>query len=96
MGQPFVGQNGRFDVVTLQNFLKQYKELASQTAQLDPQMVESFQMMYRIWEFTEKELRKELLMTKFNVLMQQSIMSNSIAARMQLHRTSGSHSLLFY
>lgn len=83
MGQPFVGQNGRFDVVTLQNFLKQYKELASQTAQLDPQMVESFQMMYRIWEFTEKELRKELLMTKFNVLMQQSIMSNSIAARMQ-------------
>lgn len=88
MGAPFVGQGGRFDVTVLQNFLKQYKELGGKTAQMDPQTVEMFQTMYRMWEYTEKELRKELLMTKFNVLLQQSFISNPIAARMQFDARS--------
>lgn len=83
MGAPFVGQTGRFDYTVLQNFLKQYKELGNKASQMDPQMIESFQTIYRIWEYTEKELRKELLMNKFNVLLQQSFISNPIAARMQ-------------
>lgn len=83
MGAPFVGQTGRFDYTVLQNFLKQYKELGSKASQMDPQMVEGFQTMYQLWNYTEKELRKELLMNKFNALLQQSFISNPIAARMQ-------------
>lgn len=83
MGQPFVGQMGRFDVTVLQNFLKQYKELSASTAQMDPQMLETFQTLYRVWQYTEKELRKELLMNKYNTLLQQSFLSNPVAARMQ-------------
>lgn len=83
MGAPFVGQTGRFDYTVLQNFLKQYKEIAGKSVQMDPQMAESFQMINRMWQYTEGELRKELLMNKFNALLQQSFISNPVAARMQ-------------
>ncbi len=76
-------QTGRFDVTALQNFLKQYKELGAQAATLPAEQIEQFQMIYDMWVYAEKNLRQELLMNKFNALLQASFISNPIVAKMQ-------------
>lgn len=81
MGIPMVDQTGRFNVQALQDFLKQYKE-AKANPQTDPGFLEAFETINKMWLYAEKELRKELLYTKFNTLLQQSFISNPVAAKM--------------
>lgn len=82
MGIPFVDASGRFSVQVLQDFYKQYKEIKAKSNQVNPEILESFGVIDKIWTYTEGELRKELLMTKFNALFQQSFISNPISAKM--------------
>ncbi len=80
---PFVNQQtGRFDVKGLQDFLKQYDELRTSNRQVPAEYVEQYTMLYRLWQYTEKNLRKQLLSNKFQALMANSFVSNPIAAKM--------------
>ena len=80
---PFVNQQtGRFDVKGLQDFLKQYDELRTGGRQVPAEYVEQYTMLYRLWQYTEKNLRKQLLSSKFQSLMANSFVSNPIAAKM--------------
>ncbi len=81
MGIPMVDQTGRFNVQALQDFLKQYKEEKA-NPQVNPGILEAFETIHKMWLYAEKELRKELLSTKFNILLQQSFISNPVAAKM--------------
>ncbi len=82
IGLPLFDQSGRFSVQALQDFLKQYKEMRSQAAQMNPEMLEMLDMANNMWLYTEKELRKELLMVKYQTLLQKACISNPVSAKM--------------
>ncbi len=80
-GLAIVDQTGRFNVQVLQDFLKQYKD-AKANPQANAAYMEAFETINKIWLFTEKELRKELLIMKYNTLLQQSFIANPVSAKM--------------
>lgn len=76
-------QTGQFDVTALQDFLKNYDKSMQQMAQSGQQQyMEQYQQIRKIWEYTEKQLRKELLSMKYGVLLSQAFISNPISAKM--------------
>ena len=78
----FAGANGRFDVSALQNFLKLYKE---NKGKAQGEQMEQFETIYRLWTYTEKQLRKELLMNKYQALFMSSILSNPVNAELSFN-----------
>ena len=75
---PFVNQQtGRFDVTMLTKFLADYKKNAS-----NPQLSESYDRIYKYWQFIEKQLRTQTLAQKFQGLVVGSLLSNPISAKM--------------
>jgi len=75
---PFVNQQtGRFDVTMLTKFLADYKNNAS-----NPQLSESYERLYKYWQFIEKQLRTQTLAQKFQSLVAGSLLSNPISAKM--------------
>ncbi len=80
---PFVNQQtGRFDVKGLQDFLKQFEEMKTKANQIPAEYIEQYNMLYKLWQYTEKNLRKQLLTTKFQALMSNAFISNPVAAKM--------------
>ena len=78
MRSPFVNQQtGRFDVTMLTKFLADYKKNAS-----NPQLAESYQQIYRYWQFIEKQLRQQTLAQKYQALIANGLLSNPISAKM--------------
>lgn len=77
----FMGQDGRFDYVSLQNFFKQSKAMKSE--QLDAQTAEQIAMINKLWSFTNKLLRRELLMSKYQALFITSFTSNPVSAKVE-------------
>ncbi len=76
-------QTGHFDLAQLQAFLKDYKKTIAQAQQAgQAEQVEQIQSIKKIWDFTEKQLRDELLAQKYNVLFAMGYISNPIAAKM--------------
>lgn len=81
---PFINQQtGTFDINLLQNFKKQVKELQTKGTQISQDQVDAINKLSALWSFTEKELRKQLLMTKYQVLLYSASLSNPIAAKME-------------
>ena len=75
---PFVNQQtGRFDVTMLTKFLDDYKKNGN-----NPQLGESYQRIYKYWQFLEKQLRTQTLAQKFQVLVSNSLLSNPVSAKM--------------
>ena len=75
---PFVNQQtGRFDVTMLTKFLADYKKNAT-----NPQLTESYQKIYKYWQFIEKQLRQQTLSRKYQALMANSLLSNPVSAKM--------------
>ena len=75
---PFVNQQtGRFDVTMLTKFLADYKKNAS-----NPQLAESYERIYKYWQFIEKQLRTQTLAQKFQGLVAGSLFSNPVSAKM--------------
>lgn len=75
-------QTGRFDLAQLQAFLKDYSKTIQQAQQAqNAEAVEQIQMIKKIWEITEKQLRDELLMNKYNMLFAMGFTSNPVAAK---------------
>ena len=78
MQTPFVNQEtGRFDVTQLTKFLADYKK-----AQQSSEVAEQYQRIYNYWKFIEKQLRQNLLNTKYQALLAQCLFSNPISAKM--------------
>lgn len=81
MQTPFRTQQGTFDYASLQQFLKQYKDMQKNSAQIPAEQREYFERIYRMWIYTEKELRKSVLMEKYQVLLGSLILSNPVSAK---------------
>ena len=75
---PFVNQQtGRFDVTMLTKFLDDYKKNAN-----NPQLAESYQRIYKYWQFIEKQLRQQTLAQKYQALIANGLLSNPVSAKM--------------
>ena len=80
MQTPFVNQQtGRFDVSQLTKFLADYNKMKSQG---NAQMTEQYERIYQYWKFMEKNIRQQLLATKYQQLLAQCLLSNPISAKM--------------
>ena len=78
MQSPFVNQQtGRFDVTMLTKFLDDYKKAGN-----NPQLAESYQAIYKYWQFIEKQLRTQTLAQKYQSLLSNCLISNPISAKM--------------
>ncbi|MCR4918764.1 MAG: SurA N-terminal domain-containing protein [Prevotella sp.] len=77
---PFVNQQtGRFDVQMLTKFQDEYKKAQ---ASGNAQALEQMQTVMRYWQYTEKQLRQQLLGEKYQVLLSQCLLSNPVSAKM--------------
>lgn len=75
-------QTGTFDLAQLQDFLKNYNKTISQAQQAqNSEAVEQIQMIKKLWDYSEKQLRDELLSNKYNMLFAMGFVSNPIAAK---------------
>ena len=75
-------QTGRFDLAQLQTFLKDYNKTIQQAQQAqNGEAVEQLQLIKKLWDHSEKQLRDELLSNKYNMLFAMGFVSNPIAAR---------------
>jgi len=80
MQSPFVNQQtGRFDVTQLTKFLADYKK---QKESANSQTMEQYDRIYNYWKFLEKNLRQQLLQSKYQTLLSQCLFSNSVSAKM--------------
>ena len=75
----FMGQDGRFNYTALQGFLKQAKEMKGK--QVDSSVAEQIATINSLWAYTEKQLRRELLMNKYQALFVTSFTSNPVSAK---------------
>ncbi len=80
MQTPFVNQQtGRFEVSQLTKFLNDYKKMQSQG---NAQMSEQYETIYKYWNFLEKNIRQQLLATKYQQLLGQCLLSNPVSDKM--------------
>lgn len=75
-------QTGRFDLAQLQSFLKDYNKTVAQAQKTNPEAVEQIQTVKRLWDYSEKQLRDELLSNKYNMLFAMGFVSNPVSAKM--------------
>lgn len=89
---PFVNQQtGRFDASALTKFLAEYK-----TAQSNPQaaaVAEQYKTIYNYWKFVEKNLRQQLLNSKYQSLLRATLISNPVSAKMAFNDQNTENSL---
>ncbi|WP_254557721.1 hypothetical protein, partial [Salmonella enterica] len=74
----FANQQGRFDYTALQTFLKQYREMKGK---VQGEQLEQIETIYNLWKYSEKQLRKELLMNKYQGLFAQTMVANPVCAK---------------
>ncbi len=75
---PFVNQEtGRFDATQLTKFLADYKRSLKNS-----QLAESYEKVYKYWQFIEKQLRQQTLAQKYQALIANCLISNPISAKM--------------
>lgn len=75
---PFVNsQTGRFDATALTKFLADYNSgTMANTA-----YAEQYEALYKYWTFLEKNLRQQILASKYQTLILEGLLSNPIAAK---------------
>jgi peptidyl-prolyl cis-trans isomerase D len=79
MQTPFVNQQtGRFDVNALKKFLADYKAQKN----VNPQLAQQYETVYKFWVFIEKTLRNQLLAQKYQGLFYHCLLSNKVEAKM--------------
>ena len=80
MQTPFVNQQtGHFDVNQLTKFLADYKKIQDQPQQA--QVAEQYKQIYDYWKFIEKQLRQNVLGTKYQTLLTECLISNPVSAK---------------
>ncbi|MBO5698985.1 MAG: SurA N-terminal domain-containing protein [Bacteroidaceae bacterium] len=78
----FPTQEGKLDIAALQDFLNKKEQNLQQAMQASPEYVEQIQSILKIWDFSQKQLRKELLEQKFYVTLNQACISNPTSAKL--------------
>ena len=74
---PFVNQEtGRFDATQLTKFLSDYKRSLKNS-----QLAESYEKVYKYWQFLEKQLRQQTLAQKYQALIANCLISNPLKAK---------------
>ena len=87
---PFVNQQtGRFDVTQLTKFLDDYKKMGT-----NPELSESYNRIYKYWQFIEKQLRTQTLAQKYQALVAGSLLSNPVSAKMAFEGQSNESDIL--
>ncbi|MBO7045776.1 MAG: SurA N-terminal domain-containing protein [Prevotella sp.] len=87
---PFVNQQtGRFDVTQLTKFLADYKKMGT-----NPELSESYNRIYKYWQFIEKQLRTQTLAQKYQALVASSLLSNPVSAKMAFEGQSNESDIL--
>ena len=82
-------QTGRFDLAQLQQFLKDYNKTIQQAQQAqNAEAVEQIQMVKKLWDYSEKQLRQELLSNKYNMLFAMGFISNEVSAKISFDERS--------
>ena len=76
---PFNNADGSFDADILKSFLAFYDELDRET--LSAEEYNYYQGMYNYWLFVEKNLKTNLLYTKYQALVNGAIVSNPVSAK---------------
>ena len=76
---PFNSEDGTFDSDLLKSFLAFYNELDPETVSVDE--YEYYKSMYNYWLFIEKNIKSNLLYSKYTALVNGAILSNPVAAR---------------
>lgn len=90
---PFRDQQGNFDYNQLKQTIDQCQEILS-TPDASADYVESASNMLQWWKFLEKDLRKNLLMQKYQSLLVASILSNPVAAQQNFDARTNEKTLL--
>ena len=79
LSTPFVNQQtGRFDVQMLTKMQDEYKKAQ---AAGNVQTVEQLEPIMRYWQYTEKQIRRQMLGEKYQTLLAQCLISNPISAK---------------
>ena len=73
---PFRNEQGRFDKSILDNFLVQYEQNKD-----NPEVAAQLVPMYEYWKFIEKTMMENALAEKYQMLVTNSFLSNSVAAQ---------------
>lgn len=76
----FLTQNRTFDYAGLQQFLKQYSDMQSNSQVTADQMMQ-MELIHSAWMFVEKELRTATLSDKYQNLLCSLILSNPVSAK---------------
>ena len=76
---PFNNADGSFDADILKSFLAFYDELDRET--LSAEEYNYYQGMYNYWLFIERNLKTNLLYTKYQALVNGAIVSNPVSAK---------------
>lgn len=88
---PFRSSNGKFDVSQLRDFINQYDNFKSNPTQIDPQMMEQYESVYKAWKFIEKQIHQDLLIQKYN----SALMSSAIVGKSQLEAAYEARSTVY-
>ena len=73
---PFRNEQGQFDKSILDNFLVQYEQNKD-----NAEIAQQYAPMYEYWKFIEKTLMDNALAEKYQMLITNSFLSNSVAAQ---------------
>lgn len=76
----FLTQNRTFDYAGLQQFLKQYSDMQS-NSQVTADQLMQMELIHSAWMFVEKELRTATLSDKYQNLLCSLILSNPVSAK---------------
>lgn len=77
---PWVNQTtGKFDKDALKQFLAEYAKL--DMSKLPSDYAESYQRMFKFWQYVEKSLRQNTLVQKYQSLLANSFISNPVSAK---------------
>jgi peptidyl-prolyl cis-trans isomerase D len=76
---PFSNENGEFDADILKSFLAFYSEIDAET--VSPDEYEYYRGMYNYWLFIEKNIKSNLLYSKYTALVNGAILSNPVESR---------------
>lgn len=86
MQTPFRNEKtGAFDVNLLKKFLSDYDNMKKNPAQMPAEYVEYYENLYKFWQFVEKSLKQEALVSKYQSLLAHAVISNPIEAKMNFN-----------
>ena len=83
---PFRNEQGNFDKTILDNFLVQYDQNKD-----NAQFVQNYKGMYDYWKFIEKTITDNALAYKYQMLILNSFVSNSVAAQSNFEANNASY-----